>query len=555
MAYYSGKAGAVGHPGQKPIDLIEGLTAMQAASLIPYVKITRLDPQTGRPMREDRPLMYDLTRSPQFAGTGPEFGMDGDTFLERGFVSLTSLEAKSNQWYGFMTYFDVTMQFTVHNPAVVFDPGNGIAWRELLEEQNSFSVEYGWKADLGIVADNPVFNGEGYYDVVSGQVVLPSRIFLLQIERYTIGFKANGEADVTIYAKENGDIGLRQTRLDDVLDGTFSSRTVKSRVTPSDEKKSVAVLKSRIEGVQSVVIPGKGKFLKMDDVLQTVMYPLVENACRAFGYDGVDMVVGNFNLLAGRQPEKWGGADLSGRSIGEFLVPLNELQKAITFYVAQGVSLRLHDVLAQLLNVMNGQFWTLDDPEGKPEIFLSAQTVPRNGGHHLVLIVGDRKEDANRTKSLTKLAPSEQSKAMVFSKLKAAGIPILEFGRANSLITEANFDLQPDPQFQGILVDRAYKAPKDREQITHLPDAETRKDFARPHDIIPLSILKGSITMIGNFVMQMFSTLWIEFFGSAQVSGIFNVNCVVDSLRPGQFTTKMDVISMGLDPLNTRDRV
>jgi hypothetical protein len=138
--------------------------------------------------------------------------------------------------------------------------------------------------------------------------------------------------------------------------------------------------------------------------------------------------------------------------------------------------------------------------------------------------------------------------------LADSNVPVLEFTRAGSLILEAGFEMQPEPLLQSIQVETAEAGRKDRVQRTRMPDAESRKGQALPHDIIPISILEGNVTMNGNFVINPFDRIWVEFFGSSSISGIFNVIEKSDHLEAGKFTSAVHLISEGIDPLNTRFR-
>jgi len=121
-------------------------------------------------------------------------------------------------------------------------------------------------------------------------------------------------------------------------------------------------------------------------------------------------------------------------------------------------------------------------------------------------------------------------------------------------VFDASFEMQPDPLLQSIQVENAYKDRKDRETQAQKPDVESRTGQARPHEIVPASILQGSVTMAGNFVFETFGWLWVEFFRSTSISGIFHVLEKTDTIESGRFTSQFKLISEGSDPLNTRRR-
>lgn len=544
--------------GQVPIDLMEGLSPAQAASLVPFVKIIQLDPRTGREVTGTRPLMYDLIQTPQF-GSLAAFGNDPEAFRERGLVSLTGLRVQTQMEYGFISYSKVALEFTVHQPRIVLDRGSDVQWRALLEEGTSFSMEYGWRADRTIVFDNPVFNGEGFEDQNTGQTIRPTRTIMLAVVRYNLHLRGNGEIDVSIEALENGDIALRETRLIDVVGpqpaASGIDRTRGARSKDDDDVRAAAALQARLKTLGG----GSRKYYTMRQLLGELLYPLISEACSRFGYDVIDMFVGNFNADAGIQSKEYGGQGLAGRSIGDFQIPIERARDLLTFPTARGVSLRLHDILSTVIGEVNSfdKAWREADPsiDGRPNVALQARTIRQSDGVHLVLTILDRKEREHALKGLTRIPLGQQSRANVFDRLLRQNIPIIEFGRGSSLILESSFSVQPDPLFQSILVDRAYRDRKDREEITSTPDVETRRGTSRPQEVIPLSILDGSITFLGNFIFETYGAVWIEYFGASSISGIFHVLERTDVIEPGKFTTEVRFISEGIDPLNVRRKL
>ncbi len=549
--------------GQEPIDLFEGITAAQLASLVPFVKIIRLDPRTGRELiEEERPLMYDLIATPQFGSMSPGFGQDSDSFRERGLVSLNSMRIQTQMEYGFMSYSKMNLDFTVHQPAVVFDPGNHIGWRALIEEGNSFSLEYGWRADNRLVVDNPVFNGDGIVDPHTGSVIRSSRKLLLLVCKYNLKLRGNGEVDVSIEALENGDIALRETRLIDAIKSTSDIfEWTKSWTSDDDEVRAASILSSRLDSITPLKIDGKGEFYTIGQLFQKLAFPLIDASCKGFGYSGgVDMFIGNFNNDAGEQHSKWGGRSMGGgvHSITEFLVPVKHAKEQLALHITKGMSLRLHDTISIIVNMINEiEAWAVGDPQidGKPVIALQSRTIQQDEKITLVMTILDRKLNSHRLKGLEEISLEKQSKQLVFDRLVAANIPIVELGRANSLILDASLEVQPDPLFQAVLIDRSYGARKARDELTGMPDAETRTGTSRPHEVIPISILRGNLTMHGNFIFETYGTIWLEYFNSSVISGIYNILERVDELGPGKFTTDVTIMSEGVDPFNTRRRL
>lgn len=542
--------------------LLESITPAQLASCVPRIVITKIDFRTGRPLEDTRPLMIDLVETPQFGSVGGiEFGVDRDRFLERATVSLMSLDVKTQLQYGVDVLKEVTLKFTVHRPDIVFDRSSKIPWREILEEGKSFSLEYGWIANP-IACPNDLFNGYGHVSQ-DGTVIKSTETVLLIVSRWVTNLKQSGEVDVTVFAYENGDVALRETRFADVagpiigVAGAPGPNGEQPKVSDTDAARS---LFTRLKQVAPTVLSGRGKFVRLGDVLDEIAAPMIEAAVKQFGYRGnpaCRLSIANFNVRAGRQSDAWGGRHMGGStSIADFLVPLDRIVENFSKHLASGRAMLLRNFLNILLKFVNAdEAWSrVIGNELRPLIGVSYQTIKTRDGMTLVMMVLDRNAVGDNVKQLSKLPLDRQTRAEVMKSLDDANVPVLEFTRAGSLITDANFEMQPEPLLQSIQVETAEAGRKDRLQKTKMPDVESRKGQALPHDIIPISILEGDVTMNGNFVINPFDRIWVEFFGSSAISGIFNVIGKTDHIEPGKFTTQIHLISEGIDPLNTRFR-
>jgi len=537
---------------QEPMVLLESVTPVELASCVPLVKITKIDPRTGRPMDDVRPLMFDLTQGADTTGRKSDFGFDLDRFMERPLISLNSLQVKSDMKYGFMLFRDVTLEFTVHRPDIVFDRFSPLGWKEILEEGRSFSLEYGWVADPTL-CKNPLFNGIGHV-TPSGRVLKSHSTILLVVYRYKVNLTDNGEARVTVEAKENSDIALREARFSDTFERAFGG-------DPAGDRKNVERLRVLLGGLTQHIQPGRGVLYEMGEILDSVVAPMIETATRAFGYAAdspVEMLLANFNSRAGRQSAKFGGAEMAGKSLGDFMVPADRLRDALSTHFAQGRSMFLRNFINILIGIMNeADAWGADERQDrqKPEVALKTDTIRTpDGSLRLILMICDRKVSTDVFKEVETLPLRSQSRSDVMKALASRDVPVIEFGRAGSAILGASFDMQPDPLLQAIQIDEAYRDRKDRVEKSQMPDVESRQGKAGSKDIVPLSILEGEITMIGNFVVDTFGTFWIDFFGSSAISGIFNVLEKTDNIEPGKFQSTFKVISEGIDPLGTRRR-
>ncbi len=552
---------------QEPMQLLESISAMELASCVPIVKIVKIDPRTGRPDTESRPLMFDLIASPQFGSTADGFGVDSDSFKERALVSMQSLRVEYKLSYGLTTFREITLNFTVHHPELVFDRFSKIPWRDILEEGMSFSMEYGWSADPSIVKNN-LFNGIGHVSP-SGYVIKSTQTVLLVVNRYTLRVKQTGEVEVTVHALENGDIALRETRFSDAFEnaskqGLFGMRALvdSSLDGHGSDDRNVARVKSLIDDLVPQTSMGRGNMYRMGDILDEVIAPMIEAAGRSFGYSGspgpVELLLGNFNSRTGRQSDQYGGRHLGGlTSIAEFLIPANKLRDDLSGHFAKGRSMLLKNFIDIIINAMNSaEAWSpFTLSQAKPQLMMKTDTVKNSDGSlKLVLTIYDRKTVTDVFKDSEHLPLDQQSRDKVMKALSDRDVPVLEFARAGSLIIDASFEMQPDPLLQNIQINTAYRDRKDRVEQTQMPDSESRRGQSGPRDIVPISILQGSVTMHGNFVLDSFALLWVEFFSSSAISGVFHVLEKTDTIEPGTFTSTFNLISEGIDPLNTRRR-
>ncbi len=568
---------------QVSMDLFESITPVQMAMCVPFIKIIKIDFQTGLPADDTRPLMFDLSQTPQFGANQSDFGVDSETFIERALVSLNSLNVNFQQTYGLEMFREVSLEFTVHKPGIVFDRNSKIAWREILEAGTSFTLEYGWSADPKFV-DNPLFNGLSTISE-KGVVLKSTQTVFLKIHTYSLRVLQSGEVTVSAKALENGDLALRNAKFSDVFDSAgFAESLVRGPGNyVSDDKTNSDRIKHLLENLKTTRKIGKDDFFELGDILDTVVAPMITSVASRCGYRGPDgtttsvfgnriiapstpalLLLGNFNKHSPRQSQKWGGKQLAEKSIGDFLVSKKELFDILSKQFSKGRVLTLRNFINQILHIPGtDSAWEARavgaPPTERPILIMKTDTVKNaDGSICFVMFLYDKNtavspfgSDPNKNA----LDVGNQSKSTVFAKLKSLDVPILEFAKAGSFIIDSSFELQPDPLLQGAQVDLAYKDQKDRTQITQMPDVISRDGNGLPRElIIPVSILEGEMTMYGNFVMEVFGAFWVEFFGSDEISGVYHVMGKTDTIEAGKFTSKFKLMSEGIDPLNTRKK-
>lgn len=560
---------------QLPMRMLYSLSPIELANCVPIVRITKIDSR-GRPDTSVRPLMYDLVQTPQYGATGG-FGTEAK-FAERALVSLNSLRLEYRQQYGPMMFRDVTLEFTVHKPEVVFNRAENIPWRQIMVRGGLFSLEYGWTADPSVVK-NGLFNGIGIV-TPEGLVVRSTQTVLLNVHwcEYRIG--PSGEVTVTVQAFENGDIALRQSKISDVMEEVRALEAIRRLPRPADRDRSAVaeakrrdqrastdVINSLLASITPIVEKNRKTYVRLGDVLDRMVDPLVRASVANFGYVGVgpegpvSLLLGDFNPRAGRQSREYGGGSMAGLDIGEFKIPFDVLRDRISKFFAIGRHFYLYDFIVMLINGVNATAgWAQPRPDEaveKPELILKSDTLPNGDGtSRLVMVIYDRKIVSRAADQISRIPLEKQTRENIMRKLSEANIPVIEFGRAGSLILDASFQIQPNPALQSIQIDQAYSDQKDRVQQNLMPDVDGRQGAARDGDlVVPASILEGQITMLGNFASDVFTLVWIEFFGASEISGFFSINGKTDTIEPGRFISEFKFISEGIDPLNTRRRM
>lgn len=540
------------------MELLESVSPAEIASAVPFVKITLIDPKTRAPDLSKRPLMFDLIQGPQFGAMEDEL-----RFRERSTVSLVSMSINTRMPMGFIVNREGTLEFIVHQPTIVFDRTSRLPWRDMLLEGVPFSLEYGWN---GIIpsprtgAPNPLFDGIGYHDRA---VVVPSaETVMLLVQSYTARLMANGEVALAIKFIENGDIAMRNALFSDAVDEAYDNGIYPSTTT---DKQNATRVEGILDSIKKTSLRPYGDMWRMGDVLNSAVAPLIDATMRRAGYSAVEMYLGEFNPRAGAQSREYGGETMSSKSIGEFTIPASIVKRGLEQSFGSGRALTLHNFVNKLITHMLGQApWASSSPDQDrdiPNIVMNTRTLrdATTGKMLLVLYIFDRK---HQVQAFTRdpaderdfIDATQQTRANVFAKLHDKGIPVLEFGRAQSMVMDASFEFVPEGLFQNILINRAYREPKPRSNVTGMPDAEARAGRADAREIVPFSILTGDVTMHGNFVFNSFAQVWVEFFGAGDISGIFNVGERTDRFAPGSFTTTYKLVSEGIDPLNTRKK-
>jgi hypothetical protein len=549
-------------------DQLQSATAVDLAGAVPYIDIKQVDQFTGEIVGEN--IMKEVLASPSYSL--PIAGM----FQERPLVSLGLMEVKTEQQYGYAYNSIITLEFTVHRPDVVFSAEEYSSWRELLVEGNCFTLEYGWTANTAAVK-NDLLNGVGFYDQDSGLLVLSRTRMLIAIVKYTSTMDGAGVVKFSLEARTMGNIGLRQVSLLQELAEEFlpqrdtsdairaiaasplsTMKRVLTSMTDRLDDSIIGAIQARLSSLDESRGFNRGprRFVSLGDVLDSFVAPIIERMCTRLGYLRADLFLGNFNKRAGKTSEDFGAVDLAGRSIADFPVPVKLLRDTLSNMHLKGRLMRVESLVESLITLTKGQAKWSAETRFIPAVFPIANDVDVDGGTVFRYAIADSFDGSDVFDEGSSEIPAESiTKQQIFDKLSSRGIPIIEAGRVNSVIKSFTFDISPEPLQRSIFAERQLQARKDRVQMVEQPDPAGLAGRANTSTVVPLGTLQGSVGMVGNFVFQLFSYVWVEFFGAYPISGVYNIRDRVDRIEPGNFTTTLGLISEGIDPFNTRRRL
>jgi hypothetical protein len=550
------------------LDQLQAASNVEIAASIPFIDIRQVNQFTGEIIGEN--IMKELL-SPADISDGVK-----QTFQERPLVAMTSLEVKTEQQYGYAYNTIVNMEFTVYRPDVVFSTDEYSAWRELLVEGNCFILSYGWARNSAI--SNDLLNGIGFYDKDTGLLVQSKTSLLIAIVKYSVSMDQAGNVRFTMEARTMGNIGLRQVSLMQELVEEFLSekrdstalinaisdspistiKNVLTSITDDLDVKVIEAIQLRVKSLDERLgfVKDRRRFLKLGDIFDSLIAPIVERMCLRIGYKRADLFLGNFNKRAGKTSSDLGSIELSSKSIAEFPVPVKLLRDTLSNIHLKGKLMRVESLVEALLSLTRGQARWSSSTRFVPALFPIAHDVIEGDGNVFRYAIADSYDGSDVFDDPDTAIPSESiTKSEVFEKLIGRGVPIIEPGRINSIVKTLSFEIEPEPLQRSIFAERQLKTRKDRIQLVEQPDPNGLAGRANSKTVIPLGTLQGSMSMVGNFIFNMFSYVWVEFFGAYPISGIYNIRDRTDRIESGVFTTTIGVISEGIDPFNTRRRL
>jgi hypothetical protein len=558
---------------QEAVGLLEGITSVEKALAVPYVRIWQVKPGNGMPVHPDStgvapryPLSIRMVEPPKFGATADV------QFRERPPVSLNRVSVKTNSVRGAFTNQTIEMSWTVHRPDVIFgdsDPTRD-SWSTLITPGLMHVLEYGWQSS----GRHPLLNGDGYHSDAGGRrLTIPAkkRIVFTVID-YSFKISPDMQFEIVTQAVENGDLHLRTATLagltlpaDDEIqqeERDKDNRVKIARPIVFNQKEAKGIfgqLQNRLRQLKRASrITGVGDTVSFQEFSDRFFAPVLQVALQQMGFKTINLWMGTFNQRAGKTVKRFGAKTLDGASIGDFEVPVDWLQEKFREIVQTGASISVTNFVTVFTHLMQSdEVW--DRSESRVDRFgVENYTMPDvrvrtiANGDTIDFFVTDVRDEVTRFTESDRVKGGERlTTDQIRQKLKDKNVPYIRMLKANSFITGCNFNVVNDEQLKAILIKR-YNAPT-REEFHSQPTADRRKGVVEPSQLIYSSAIVGDIEMIGNFCFDTFAMVWIDF-GVPNWNGTFFVNQHEDLIERGTFRTIVSLQATGEDPLNTQGR-
>jgi len=559
---------------QAAVELLEGILPAEKAQSVPYILIWQIDPSTGKAKNSplsngysEFPLSLAYVEPPKFgAQVGAEF-----RFRERPPVSLERISIKSQNPRGLIMYRLVELNFTVHRPDVVFgEPAvdGHDAWSSLVNLGTVHALEYGWSSSQGV--KNGILNGEGFSDPNKDVAITGRQQVRFVVTSYTFTIQPDNQIKFVIKGFEDGEFNLRQAEIaknpaTDAQKKESGKIKIKEKTDPNSYdgkpiKDLIKKLQDDVAGNATNDRKKGGKVVFFGKLFDVVFAKKIEEAYKELGYELEGIFMGRFNGRCGTPAPKYGSTSMKDAPISDFTFPLDDIEKHFRELIKAGAQLTLHNFINSFLRLFEQQHvW--DRKDGKndkdttvPQIHMrSIQRRDRGGKLKVSFHIFDATREFTKfTKDDSQKLPKEnQTRANIKKIVQDKGIPFVSLVRANSFVKDCNFDTVMDEQQAGILMRRALTESSTRQAKVENADLASKENRLVGAVQLFSPVINGNITMIGNFVFDVFALIWIEF-GVRQWDGPFNIAEKEDLITRGDFTTTLKLYSAGTDPLGTK---
>lgn len=541
---------------QDSVSMLEGITSAEKALSVPLVRIWEVDPNTGKPAHADSngnpklPLSVKFNSPPRF---GESLDNDAERYRERPGVSLERITIKNDAPRGFITYRTLELSFMVHRPDVIFEPlsSDGDTWSSLIIPGTVHVIEYGWRSGSGV--KNGILNGLG-----EGPIPAISRV-RFTVTNYNFTMMTDNQIHVTVSAIEDSEFNLRQIELTGPKQTEV--RKIKKR-NPVDvySDKGQPLLGELQKRIDDLSQRGEGGLVKVKDILDVLFVPAISNAYKEIGYGEPKLYLGDFNERVGTPIERYRKA--SSNFIGDFQIPMKDVRDLFArLIVKEHQQITLQNFITPLFEIFRDPR-TWDRKKGKkdeagndvhtiPQIFMRTINNPAKNSAAVYIFDAER-EFTKFTESDYYNFKKNPTREQLKKILKDKGVPFISFGKGNSYLFESQFEVVNDDQMKSLFINRFYAPTRDK--LTQKPSKEQKLNrIPDASKVLYSSAIQGDLNMIGNFAFDMFGLVWLDF-GVPVWSGLFNVRAREDTIEPASFTTRISLVSEGIDPLDTQGR-
>lgn len=306
--------------------------------------------------------------------------------------------------------------------------------------------------------------------------------------------------------------------------------------------------------------PGQTKvaeeeFIELQDVLNVLFAMPIVRAVGQLGYGHIHLYTGVFNDFAPKTNASMGGREWDALPIGNFWLRLKDVQKIVNDVVHNKQQITVYNMLVQVLGLISGPaIYELDAANGTsvPEMQVFTLFDPKASYARIQIV--DRKRYLTNLRSL----PDQTNEVNLHAKKEAIRKNLTKFLQANhmprftlfhqsSFFKDARFEVVNDELMKSIFLNRQVQ--RSREQVTAGDPRQIDAASGIPQDLLMYrSAVKGTVTVIGNFVYDLLGQVWVSF-GIPALDGIFYILSKVDKVDRDGFYSTLTLQAEGSNPL------
>lgn len=541
------------------------ITAEEKARAVPFLNLFEVDFRTNKKIGE--PLSFQFRQPADF---GKSLG--NVRYGERPAVSFESVSIKTVNPTGLILFREIQMSITVHRPDVLFDSGGPAArtMGALITSGRTFVMTYGWQGGSGAILQT------GHNKAETVEIKDPNdpektkkktdwtlqfparRSIRFSVVNYTFKVNRDNSISFSVFGMEDGELFTRNAIFLD-QDGMENQTLEKRREALRVRVGQMAILK------QVDVSEGTGSndmeprfFVTLKDLFDIFVARPLERSYNQLGITDVDLNLGVFNGKCMQAAERYGGLKHAAGPIGGFLIPVDRVDEIINMILTHE-QVTVYNVMLHVMDIIHDpKTWSRKDtpPDAlvsQPQMVIRTQYDVNKKKASVWVIDLKRYVTQLNGGSLSEhdlhLKKAEFTKQL--DRFLAQGkLAKIVLGRGESFIEDASFDVTNDELMKSIqakkslLMSRDAIAAGDPRKVEELANIASAQFLYR-------SAVRGRITMLGNFVFDALGEFWIDF-GVRFWDGIFWIREKTDTVTSSGFTSTVDVIAEGSNPLGVK---